>query len=95
MTNTLITSGETAKATTSDIAITMIAADDQATRTHVAIINTGGVDGFWSIDGGNTWMPLIADLIYESMDNVSITKAIMVKRIPSGSNLTGLWAKVW
>ena len=89
------TSGVTAKATTDDTAVEVIAATAEKIFRHARIINEGTVAGFWSIDGGTTWERLPASTALTD-DGVFIkNKAIQVKRIAGGSDLSGIYASAW
>ena len=90
-----LSSGETAKATTDDNPITLIDATDQETIGHLTIINEGGVAGFFSVDGGETWLRLPANGA-RSLDGLQVfNQAIQAKRVAGGSNLSGVYADAW
>ena len=98
----MVSNGVTAQSTTSDTAITVIAAAAMTTPPYhnVGIIVTGTVTGFFSIDGGHSWTYLPASVnsvpgtVYLTSLNLDGSQAIMVKRIASGSNVTGIYAFV-
>jgi photosystem II stability/assembly factor-like uncharacterized protein len=91
---TLVSSGETAIATTSDTAVTALAADtSQAYLTEVFIINEGTTPGFFSIDGGTTWARLPAGPSSVRIALRQIYQGVKVKRVAGGSNLSGVY--VW
>ena len=94
-----VSSGLTAIATTSDTPVDLITAaqlKDLAPRNPVCvvIINEGAVAGFISLDGGTSWpyrLPATAAITIDRLVDVS---GIQVKRVASGSNVTGVWASV-
>lgn len=92
-----VTSGETAKATTDDTAVEVIAAQSKGSQPyrHCRIVNEGAVAGFYSIDGGTTWERLPASS-YLTDDGVYImNKALQIKRVAGGSDLSGVYAAIW
>lgn len=92
MSNLTTSSGTTAKATTSDTQVEMIAAPSGGTRIKEYIIfNEGIAAGFYSLDGASTWHRLPAGN-FVADEGVNNSNAIYVKRTPGGSNLTGLYA---
>ena len=85
----------TPKATTSDAPVEVIAADPVNTYYHLRIFNSGTVAGFYSFDGGTTWhyLPAASSLAH---DGVKIAnKAVQIKRVAGGSNVTGVFASLW
>lgn len=88
-----LSSGTTAASTTSDAAITLIAAEDGQAPTHVMVFNTGAVAGFVSVDAGDNWRYVPANS-QRTMDAPSI-ESVTFKRIPGGSNCTGIYADIW
>ena len=93
MATTNLSSGLTAKATSDNNAVELIAATDVYVN-QVRIVNTSAVAGFYSTDGGSTWFYLPASVILD--DDVSIrNKAIQMKRVTDGSDVTGVWASAW
>lgn len=94
-----VSSGTTAKATTSDAAVEVLPAVEKVMR-HLRIVNVGTVAGFYSRDGGTTWNYLPAGTASGPtaiMDrNVCIyNQAVQVKRVAGGSNLSGVYASAW
>lgn len=90
-----VASGLTAKATTDNSAVDVIAVNSSRKFHHLRIFNTGGVAGFYSIDGGTTWEYLPANTILTD-DWVGINnKAVQIKRVADGANVTGVYASVW
>ena len=88
-------SGLVAKATTDDTAVEVIAADADRVFRHLRITNTGGVAGFYSIDGGSTWEYLPSNTIMTD-DWVTIdNKAVKIKRVSGGADLSGVYASAW
>lgn len=84
------TSGETAIATTNDAAVVLISADAAKSTSRATIINDGGEPGFWSMDAGKTYARLPAGPCVINLEGD--IDEIRVKRVPSGANVTGLWA---
>lgn len=90
-------SGETAIATSTNAAVTLIAAVASVQIGHVTILNGSAVAGFFSIDGGRTWCRLAAS----STVNLDFAEKprpllnIQVKRIADGSDVTALFAYAW
>ena len=88
-----VSSGTTAKVTTSEAAVELIAATEAAVFRHAAIHNTGAADGFFSLDGGTIWHYLPASTSL-TLDGVAIANAaIQAKR--NTSDLSGLYASAW
>jgi len=91
-----VTSGTTAKATTADTAVEVIATQGPArTFRHARLINEGAVAGFWSADGGSTWSRLPAATVITDDDIYIRDKAVQVKRVAGGSDLSGIWGEIW
>ncbi len=89
------TSGVTAKATTANAAIEVIAATNAKIFRHVRIVNEGAVAGFFSIDGGTNWERLPASAVVTD-DGIFIKNmAIQIKRISGGSDLSGVFGAAW
>lgn len=90
----MISSGATAVATTDDTPV--IVKDFGAnTMREVTIINEGSVAGFFCLNGNSSvaadWSRLPAgpsSITIRLADKVNL----YVKRVPSGSNVTGVWA---
>jgi hypothetical protein len=92
-------SGQTAKATTDDTAITVMDRAASGYDVVVNVLNYGTAAGLVSIDGGATWlnMPPSPDGISPSSRTIDVTRSpanakVMAKRFPGGANMTGLWA---
>ena len=86
-------SGETAVVTTADTAVAAIP-DDGAGGTHLRICNEGAAPGFYSTDGGTTWLRLPAGNAVTD-DDVKGMKGVQVKRVASGENLSSVFVTVW
>jgi hypothetical protein len=94
----MLSSGTTAQATTSDTAVTVIAASD-AKINRVTFINEGTVAGFGSPDAGVTWVRIPAAAAATSPISVTVdfrespkkNAGIQIKRIASGSNMSGVY----
>jgi hypothetical protein len=85
-------SGETAISTSSDAEVTVLTLT-QGGYTEVVITNEGTVAGFVSIDNGSTWMRLPAGPSSRTFSVRGMLRMVVkVKRVASGSNLTGIWA---
>ena len=80
-----------AVATTSDTAVTVLSSIDRD-EADLHILNTSSVAGFFSIDGGTTWAYLPAGPCDLKLAGVPSSASVKVKRIASGSNLTGNYA---
>ena len=89
------TSGVSAKATVADAAVEVLAADDTMVFRHIRIVNEGGAPGFYSIDGGTTWERLPAGGVLTDDDVLIRNKAVQVKRVAGGANLSGVYAAAW
>ena len=89
----MITSGETAIATSGDTAVDVFTSPTAGSTgyTQVVVINEGAVAGFFSIDGGTTWarLPASSSIICKPA-NASVP-SLKVKRVASGTNLAGIW----
>jgi hypothetical protein len=94
----MLSSGTTAQATTSDTAVTVIAASD-AKINRVTFINEGTVAGFGSIDGVSHGCasPLPPQPPRPSRSPIDFRESpkknpgIQIKRIASGSNMSGVY----
>lgn len=88
----MFSNGTTAIATTDDTAVSVFTSSSGYLVNQLTVINEGGVAGFFSDDGGTTWARLPAT----SSVTIKITppKAVdvKVKRVASGSNLSGVYA---
>lgn len=98
----LVSSGQTAKATSNNEAVALIAAlalPAAYRLQHLAITNEGAGAGFFSIDGGTTWARLPAGpAAAVVLDDLCLTRragAILVKRVEDGANVTGVYAYAW
>lgn len=95
-------SGLTALTTSSDTAVVAIAKSAlvAAPYYNLIIINEGTVEGFYSIDSGTTWHRLTAAVsstpggVFLNNFPIDGTQSIQIKRIPSGSNLSGVFVSV-
>lgn len=89
----MLTSGETAKATNGDAAVSLIANEGGAVVRSVTVINESAVGGFFTVDGGNTWPRLPANSA-PTVDLSESPKAVnvQVKREPGAADLTKVWA---
>jgi hypothetical protein len=90
-------SGVTTQSTTNDDVLTLISHDDiPAGATAVRVVNEGGIAGYVSLDNAGCWERLPADQVityfYASRATVH---SVQVKRIPSGTQMTGLSASAW
>lgn len=87
-------SGTTAIATTDDNAVAVLANANSDLASEITIIN-GAVDGFWSADGGATWMRLPANTSDTlNLRHCPIAAVVKIKRIAGGSNMTGVFARM-
>jgi len=86
-------SGTAATTTSSDTAVDLIALNATKMVRKIVIINDGSVAGFFSLDG-SVWnyMPATsATTIDLDKTPVILSRAVQVKRIPSGSNLASVY----
>ncbi len=93
-----VSSGTTAKATTSDTVVTLIAASGDAHPAmyeNLDVINEGAAPGFVSVDGGSNWMRLPANGTLEKR-RIKIDRriAVTIKRIAGGTNLSGVYGEI-
>jgi hypothetical protein len=92
------TSGLTAKATSGDAAVTVIANEGNLLVSEAVVVNESAVPGFFSVDGGANWMRLPAGtatvpfVTRVDLRHQPISAVVMVKRIASGSDVTGVFA---
>lgn len=92
----LASSGTTAGATSGDGAITLIANANGETAYFVEGINNGTVDGFLSFDGGTTWMFLPKSSVRQwNLQRSPRSVVVQAKRIPGGTDITGIYASAW
>lgn len=97
----MVTSGETAIATSGNTAVDAIARSSmKGGERNFRIINSGTVAGFFSTDEGTTWnyMPGTAastNPIPIQVLNVSGLASIKIKRIAGGTDLAGVYASAW
>jgi hypothetical protein len=88
-------SGLTPIATTTDAAVTAIAADAANDINQVIFANEGTVAGFFSIDSGTTWHRLPSEHV-TTIGNVLISnKNIQVKRVAGGSDLSDIYVEAF
>jgi hypothetical protein len=89
------TSGASAITTSSDTAVEAIAASSLPRGHYGMRIENGAVAGWWSPNGGTSWLYMKAsmDLLIPSIHLSG--KAIQVKRIASGSNLANVFVNAW
>jgi hypothetical protein len=93
---TPVSSGTTAIVTETDAAVTAVAASATNTYHHVRIINESSAAGFYSLDGGTTWNRLPAGPVSIKDDDLKIVnKAIQIKRVPGGTDLSGVYVSAW
>jgi len=89
------TSGLTAKATTTDAVVELIAATTERIFHSARITNEGTTPGFWSIDGGTTWERVAPQSSYTDEGVEINNKAIQIKRVASGDDMTGVFGSAW
>ena len=88
-----------AGATSGDGSVTLIAADNSHAFKHLVLSNLGAASGFWSIDGGNTWLPLPAATtltlnFFANNIGATLANGVKIKRIASGTDLSAVWGIV-
>lgn len=88
----VVSSGEKPLETINTDPITLIAATVTRIYTCIRIVNTGTVAGLYSYDGGTTWHYLPASTAIEDLDLALVNKVLQVKRLSTGSNVSGLYA---
>jgi hypothetical protein len=94
----MLSSGINAISTTDDNPVDLIANPKGEVCQEVNIVNEGTVKGFVSVDGGVTWlyMPAGTDSAPASRTVVMFLAArVKAKRVPGGSNMTGLYADMY
>ena len=90
---TRINSGTTAKATVADNTAATVLAANAATLHHLALINEGGVPGWFSLDSTN-WERLPASGII--LDGITLTNHIVeIKNTALGAYLSGIYGSAW
>lgn len=83
--------------TTDDDPVVLIAgsAVTGGARGNAIILNESAVPGFFSVDGGVVWARLAASYAVD-LPGIGIeSNGIQIKRIPGGTNLTGVFALAW
>lgn len=94
-------SGTTAISTSSDAAVDVLTADSRYHDREVTVTNTGTAAGFVSINGGTTWFYLPPGItgapVRRTFDlrHRPFSAHVQVKRIASGSNLSGIYADAY
>ena len=100
----MYTSGTTAVTTSSDtaVSVTLTGVDSAPGISggikHVRIVNEGAAAGFFSTDGGTNWARLPAQFVAEHEFANPFPPAnlnLKVKRIASGTNLSGVYVTAW
>ena len=87
------TSGLTAKATTSNTAVTLIANEANNTVSEVVVVNESAVAGFFSVDGGASWMRLKASAsTIVDLRHQPIAAVVLLKRVADGTDVTDVYA---
>lgn len=90
-----ISSGLTAVSSNGSDSPVSLCSSTSASFTAVIIENEGGVGGFYSVDGGGTWMRLeyvtggVAETYYPLPSPGPVN--VMVKRTPGGPDITGIY----
>jgi hypothetical protein len=87
----MYTSGLTAKATSSDTAVTAVTIPAGGCYNIVTFVNEGAVAGFYSIDNGGTWARLPASVTSQFAVGRS-SSSVLIKRVPGGTDLLGIYA---
>jgi hypothetical protein len=91
---TLVSSGVTAIATSSNSAVEVIAYTAlNPPRAHFTISNEGSVAGFFSVDGAN-WVRIQANTA-KTFDGIYVPGPVQIKRVEDGSNMTDVYAEAW
>ena len=87
-------SGTAAVATTNDDAVDLLANASGDFLHEITIVNTGEAPGFGTIDGGATWHYLPAGPSSRTFDirHAPRKAVVKVKRVPGGTNMTGVYA---
>ncbi len=88
-------SGTSPIATTTNSAVQALAADAVNTYYHIRICNESAAPGFYSVDGGTTWSRLPASSVIRNDGVAIVNKAIQVKRVADGTNLSAIYVEVW
>ena len=89
-------SGLTALATSGNGAIVLLSPKGELSTTFVLVV-TGTAAGFLSMDAGGTWgyVPGAVDSTHPTTLMLPVKEGwqqIQFKRVPGGSDVTGIWA---
>lgn len=88
-----IASAEAGVSTATDAAVDLILNPDKRVLRHLTIINETANKGFFSIDGGATWLRLEANAV-RVLDGLQWNLGVQIKRVPASANPT-CWAYAW
>lgn len=98
MITSIVSSGVTGIATTSDDAVEAISAANAKGARNAKVVNTAAAAGFVSFDGGSQWhyLPAATATVPYTQDylNIPVSGAVQIKRVASGSNLTA-FVSLW
>jgi hypothetical protein len=89
-------SGITAVSTSGDTAVDVISSST-GNFERAVVHNTGAAAGFFSVDGGTIWhhIPAAASMSVTLPAGQSGNPTIKVKRIASGTNMSGVYASLF
>ncbi len=89
----MISSGETAKATTDDTVVALLVAAPDVIFRHIIVINDGANPGFFQIGAGAPFIRVPAGS-FEFLDGGDIqidNQVVNIKRPAGGPNMTGVF----
>lgn len=90
---TLVSSGETSISTSTDAAVTVLAANSQSFLNQVVLVNEGIAGGFFSLDNFTTPGARIPPGPSSIVINIrELPQGLKVKRTTGGTNLSGIYA---
>ncbi len=87
----MISSGETAKATTSDAAVVLLPANG-GLHHQLTIVNESGIAGFFSVDGGTVWCRWPTGAKARTISVTLNNQTVYFKRVAGSTDVTGLFA---
>ncbi|KKN74304.1 hypothetical protein LCGC14_0392430 [marine sediment metagenome] len=93
----MISSGETAKATTDDTVVALLAAIPDVIFRHIMVLNEGANPGFFQIGAGGPFIRVAAGS-FEFFDGGDIqidNQVVNIKRPAGGPNMAGVFGFAW
>jgi len=90
-----LSSGTTPLATTTaEVVVTALVANASRVYHHVRIVNEGTVAGFYSLDGGTTWLRLPSQCVITD-DNVTVDNVAIQIKVTGADDLGSVYASAW